>query len=46
MEIWARYNNGDWEHIDTVDWQNWDVQILLGEYKMAFGSGWEFEVRE
>lgn len=45
MELWARYNGGDWEHIDTSSAEN-PEGTLMAEYRMAYGSGWEFKWKE
>ena len=34
-----------WENIDETETQD-DLDYLLGEYKLAFGSGWQFKIKE
>ena len=43
--IWGRYQGRDWEWLDEEDEDN-DTEALLGSYTLAFGAGWEFEIRE
>jgi len=44
IEIWARYQGGEWELIDQFE--PGDVQAMLAEYKLAYGPGWKWELRE
>lgn len=44
MELWGRYDGGEWELLDEADEDN-DIDVLMSEYAMAFGAGWEFEKR-
>ena len=39
--LWGCHNNGKWEWIDTADEDN-SKEFLLGEYRSAFGVGWNF----
>ena len=43
-ELWAQYNGGSWELIDTAD-EDTPRDVMLAEYRMAFGRGWQFEWR-
>ncbi|MHA1952450.1 MAG: hypothetical protein ACW96U_00700 [Candidatus Heimdallarchaeaceae archaeon] len=43
VEIWARYNKGEWELIDSCE--RVDLQYMLGEYRLAYGTGWEFRTK-
>lgn len=43
-ELWGKYMNGDWELIDIADEDN-SIEFLLAEYNMAYGAGWQWEVR-
>jgi len=43
-ELWGSYQGDAWELIDTADEDN-DIDTLLGEYQMAYGAGWSFELR-
>ena len=43
-ELWGKGPTTCWELIDTEDEHN-DINALLGEYRLAFGPGWEFEIR-
>lgn len=40
--IEGRYCGGEWEEIDTCSPA--DLDYLMGEYRLAFGRGWEFRV--
>jgi len=40
--LFARYNGGRWEHVDSIDKANPSRRRLEGEYSMAYGPGWEF----
>ena len=42
--LWAKYQNNEWEHIDTADEYN-SKDFLLQEYRVAFGAGWRFQWR-
>jgi|TARA_R110000824_G_scaffold173409_4_gene351448 hypothetical protein len=47
-ELWGKYVNdgwGEWEYIDTANEDN-PKEFLLREYRMAFGSGWQFAWRK
>ena len=35
--LWAKYQNNEWEHIDTDEHNSKD--FLLQEYRVAFGAG-------
>jgi len=44
-ELWGKYADGYWEHIDTADEDN-TKEFLLSQYRLAFGSGWQFAWRK
>ena len=44
LNLWGRYKGGEWEHIDSVESMG-DKPMILAEYRMAFGAGWEFQWR-
>jgi len=44
MQLWGKYGDLDWELLDTADEDN-TIEFLLGEYALAFGMGWIFEIR-
>jgi len=37
--VWGRYKNKEAEIIDTAKNPK-EAQFMVGEYRMAFGSGW------
>ena len=45
FEIWCRNRkySKDWEHCDSAK-DECELQYLLGEYRLAYGAGWEFKV--
>jgi hypothetical protein len=44
-QILCRISCGrEWEHCDYSTLKKGDLNKLLGEYKLAYGSGWEFKV--
>ena len=45
LNLWGRYNGGEWEHIDSVESAS-DKATILADYQMAFGRGWAFKWRE
>ena len=44
MEILGSYNGMEYEFIDECEES--EVDYLLGEYKLAYGRGWSFIVKE
>ena len=40
--IKGKYKGMAWEEIDTTDTKK-DLNYLLGEYHLAYGSGWKFK---
>lgn len=41
-QIFCRYNDRTWDHCDYA--KDYDEKkYLIGEYRVAFGSGWEFK---
>jgi|TARA_Y100000034_G_scaffold133551_1_gene199336 hypothetical protein len=42
--IMGKYEGGDWEEIDEAETKP-DLRYLLGEYKLAFGPGWQFRTK-
>lgn len=43
--LWGKYKDLPWELIDTESKDN-PINRLLAEYRMAYGAGWVFEVRD
>jgi hypothetical protein len=44
-ELWGKYLDGEWEHLDTANEDN-PRAFLLEEYRIAFGAGWKFTWRK
>ena len=42
FQILCRYQGGDWEHCDYAK-DRAEKNYLLGEYRLAYGSGFEFK---
>lgn len=40
--IMGKYKGQSWEEIDQAETKD-DIDYLLGEYRLAFGSGWQFK---
>ena len=42
--IMGKYERQPWEEIDEVE-DRQELNYLLGEYRLAFGSGWQFKTK-
>lgn len=43
-KIWGKYQGQPWEVIDTFATRR-EAELMLAEYRLAFGSGWVLEIR-
>ncbi len=43
--IYGKLEGKEWELIDTAKDKK-ELDYLLGEYKLAFGKGWEWKIKE
>lgn len=44
-EIYGKLEEKDWELIDTAEDKE-ELDYMLAEYKLAFGSGWNWQIKD
>jgi hypothetical protein len=44
-KIMGKYGNLPWEEVDQTEDVK-DAQYLLGEYRMAYGTGWQLKIKK
>lgn len=44
-EIYGKLEEKDWELIDTAEDKE-ELDYMLAEYKLAFGSGWKWKIKD
>lgn len=44
-KIWGKYENCPWEVVDEFATRR-EAELMLTEYRLAFGRGWLLEIRK